>query len=129
MGRPSKKNERTTVQIEIPQPVHLPRNGHANQLMSATLNRLRLALSEIRIVRPKGDPGGKERIANGHALTRTRLAYMHAAQAIGLARQALGLTEREQQQDPPHIVLARVKLEEYRQAIGKLENLEVEDDS
>src|SRR5262245_21341029 len=119
-----KRAQQVTVKIDIPQPLHL-RGGRLNQAMGACLNRLRLAMSEIRIVRPKSDPGGKERIANGSALKRTRLAYIHAAQAIGLARQAAGLTTGPQQPDPPSITVARLKLEEYRQAISKLEILEV----
>jgi hypothetical protein len=111
---------KVTVAITIPGPLKLPTQGKLYRVIGQTMNRLRLAMSEIRVVRAES---GTEHIANDAAFTRMQLAYTHAAQAIGLVRKQLELTEGPQRPDPPAIQVARVKLEEYRQAIGKLENL------
>jgi hypothetical protein len=112
---------KVTVAITIPEPLRLPTQGKLYRVVSATMNRLRLAMSEIRIVRAES---GKETIANEAALTRVQLAYTHAAQAIGLVRKQLELTDGPQRPDPPPITVARLKLEEYRRAIGQLEGLD-----
>lgn len=120
------KAEYTTVRLDIPSPFPMPK-GKANELVGHALHRLRMAVAEVRVITKKKE-AGPEIIANAETLKRAQLTWTQAAQAIGMARQAAGLTEGAQRPNSATIEKAANKLEEYRRILAKLEVMEVQDD-
>jgi hypothetical protein len=98
--------------------------GPADQLVGQALNRLRLAVAEVRVVerRREGEVVSRS-IANYDAIARARKVYAEAAHAIGVVRQAEGLCDGPQRPTRGMLQKALVLLESYRVEIEKLQAL------
>jgi hypothetical protein len=98
--------------------------GPANELVEHALNRVRLAIGEVKVVERKKDGEVVSRsIANHDAIVRARKVYSEAAHAIGVVRRAEGLCDGPQQPTRKMLVRAGETLETYRRAIEALQAL------
>jgi hypothetical protein len=98
--------------------------GPANELVEHALNRVRLAIGEVKVVERRKDGEVTSRaIANHDAIVRARKTYSEAAHAIGVVRKAEGLCEGPQRPTRRMLQKAEEALEDYRQAIEALQAL------
>jgi len=94
------------------------------ELMAQALNRVRLALSEVKVVtKYKDKKVVSEGIANHDAIVRARKQYVEAATAVGKIRQLLGMTRGDQRPSPKVVKAAELRLDEYRRELERLQGL------
>jgi hypothetical protein len=98
--------------------------GPAAELIWRALNRLRLALSEVRVQEERRDGKCvKQWVANHDAIVRARKCYAEAAHAVGVVRRAEGLCDGPQRPTRGLLRKAEGTLEEYRVALERLQGL------
>lgn len=96
----------------------------AEKLMGTALNRVRLALSEVKVKEQWKDRKlVTQTVVNHDAVVRARQKYVEAAQAIGVVRELLDLTHGPQRPNPVKVTEAEETLDYYRRELERLQGL------
>jgi hypothetical protein len=95
-----------------------------DEAVREALNRVRLALSEVKVVERRENKVVTHRaVVNRDALARVRKAYTVAAAVIGKAREADGTAAGPQRPDRLAVRQACQQLEDYQIELARLEGM------